>query len=163
MDVFKMLAAILHLGNVEIAAVGDERSSISVRKQLIQLPTFSILFYGRSALAIVSLISGAQSSIKSGVLNLTDFSISICVESESVHTDAVLCPASESINKRQNVAKSAPHPIDPQLLENPFWSSLQDAGNRAQSKLLKMCPSKLCKSERQEHLKIDQSNFLSLS
>lgn len=32
MDVFKMLAAILHLGNVEIAAVGDERSSISVRK-----------------------------------------------------------------------------------------------------------------------------------
>uniref|UniRef100_A0A8D2PJ69 Myosin VC n=1 Tax=Zosterops lateralis melanops TaxID=1220523 RepID=A0A8D2PJ69_ZOSLA len=29
MDVFKMLAAILHLGNVEIAAVGDERSSIS--------------------------------------------------------------------------------------------------------------------------------------
>uniref|UniRef100_A0A8C9MMW1 Myosin VC n=1 Tax=Serinus canaria TaxID=9135 RepID=A0A8C9MMW1_SERCA len=29
MDVFKMLAAILHLGNVEIAAVGDERSSIN--------------------------------------------------------------------------------------------------------------------------------------
>ncbi|KFQ79008.1 Unconventional myosin-Vc, partial [Phaethon lepturus] len=30
MDVFKMLAAILHLGNVEITAVGDERSSISL-------------------------------------------------------------------------------------------------------------------------------------
>uniref|UniRef100_A0A8C0IFQ9 Myosin VC n=1 Tax=Bubo bubo TaxID=30461 RepID=A0A8C0IFQ9_BUBBB len=30
MDVFKMLAAILHLGNVEITAVGEERSSISL-------------------------------------------------------------------------------------------------------------------------------------
>ncbi|XP_062819541.1 unconventional myosin-Vc isoform X2 [Anolis carolinensis] len=29
MDVFKILAAILHLGNVEIIAVGDERSSVS--------------------------------------------------------------------------------------------------------------------------------------
>lgn len=82
MDVFKMLAAILHLGNVEIAAVGDERSSISVRKLLTQIPTFSILFYARSALAIVSLLSGAQSSIKSGVLSLIDFSISICVEEQ---------------------------------------------------------------------------------
>ena len=32
MDVFKTLAAILHLGNLEITAVGDERSSINVRK-----------------------------------------------------------------------------------------------------------------------------------
>ena len=31
MDVFKVLAAILHLGNVQIAAVGNERSVISVR------------------------------------------------------------------------------------------------------------------------------------
>uniref|UniRef100_A0A8B9E6J8 Myosin VC n=1 Tax=Anser cygnoides TaxID=8845 RepID=A0A8B9E6J8_ANSCY len=30
MDIFKTLAAILHLGNVEITAVGDERSSISL-------------------------------------------------------------------------------------------------------------------------------------
>ncbi|NXY81164.1 MYO5C protein, partial [Alcedo cyanopectus] len=30
MDIFKMLSAILHLGNMEIAAVGDERSSISL-------------------------------------------------------------------------------------------------------------------------------------
>uniref|UniRef100_A0A670KCS6 Myosin VC n=1 Tax=Podarcis muralis TaxID=64176 RepID=A0A670KCS6_PODMU len=30
MDVFKILAAILHLGNVQIAAVGDERSSVSL-------------------------------------------------------------------------------------------------------------------------------------
>lgn len=35
MDVFKMLAAILHLGNVKITAVGDERASISVRKYFI--------------------------------------------------------------------------------------------------------------------------------
>lgn len=31
MDVFKILAAILHLGNVEIIAVGNERSAVSVR------------------------------------------------------------------------------------------------------------------------------------
>lgn len=31
MDVFKMLAAILHLGNVQITAVGNERSTVSVR------------------------------------------------------------------------------------------------------------------------------------
>lgn len=30
MDIFKILAAILHLGNVQIAAVGDERSSVSL-------------------------------------------------------------------------------------------------------------------------------------
>lgn len=48
----------------------------------------------------------------------------------SVHTDAVLRPSAESLNKRQNVAKSTPYPIDPQLLENPFWNSLQDAGRK---------------------------------
>lgn len=32
MDVFKVLAAILHLGNVQIMAVGNERSSVSVRR-----------------------------------------------------------------------------------------------------------------------------------
>lgn len=31
MDVFKILAAILHLGNVQITAVGNERSAVSVR------------------------------------------------------------------------------------------------------------------------------------
>ena len=31
MDVFKVLAAILYLGNVQIAAVGNERSVISIR------------------------------------------------------------------------------------------------------------------------------------
>lgn len=31
MDVFKILAAILHLGNVQIIAVGNEKSSVSVR------------------------------------------------------------------------------------------------------------------------------------
>lgn len=31
MDVFKILAAILHLGNVQIIAVGNERSAVSVR------------------------------------------------------------------------------------------------------------------------------------
>lgn len=99
MDVFKMLAAILHLGNVEIAAVGDERSSISVRKQLVQIPTFPILFYARSALAIVSLISGAQSSIKSGVLNLIDFCISICVESQQVFTQMLFCAQVQKLLK----------------------------------------------------------------
>uniref|UniRef100_A0A8C9MNR7 Myosin VC n=1 Tax=Serinus canaria TaxID=9135 RepID=A0A8C9MNR7_SERCA len=37
MDVFKMLAAILHLGNVEIAAVGDERSSISMEDKHLSI------------------------------------------------------------------------------------------------------------------------------
>uniref|UniRef100_A0A803V195 Myosin VC n=1 Tax=Ficedula albicollis TaxID=59894 RepID=A0A803V195_FICAL len=37
MDVFKMLAAILHLGNVEIAAVGDERSSISAEDKHLSI------------------------------------------------------------------------------------------------------------------------------
>uniref|UniRef100_A0A8C4VAV9 Myosin VC n=1 Tax=Falco tinnunculus TaxID=100819 RepID=A0A8C4VAV9_FALTI len=37
MDVFKMLAAILHLGNVEIAAVGDERSSISLEDKHLNI------------------------------------------------------------------------------------------------------------------------------
>lgn len=32
MDVFKILAAILHLGNVQITAVGNERSSVSVSR-----------------------------------------------------------------------------------------------------------------------------------
>lgn len=31
MDIFKILAAVLHLGNVQISSVGDERSSVSVR------------------------------------------------------------------------------------------------------------------------------------
>lgn len=66
MDVFKMLAAILHLGNVEVTAVGDERSSISVRKQLIHIPVFSFIFYAKSPLATIFLIFEAQSSIKSG-------------------------------------------------------------------------------------------------
>ncbi|OPJ70589.1 unconventional myosin-Vc isoform A [Patagioenas fasciata monilis] len=37
MDVFKMLAAILHLGNVGIAAVGDERSSVSREDQHLNI------------------------------------------------------------------------------------------------------------------------------
>ncbi|XP_074405462.1 unconventional myosin-Vc [Zonotrichia albicollis] len=37
MDVFKMLAAILHLGNVEIASVGDERSSISMEDKHLSI------------------------------------------------------------------------------------------------------------------------------
>ncbi|KAJ7402784.1 hypothetical protein BTVI_83335 [Pitangus sulphuratus] len=37
MDVFKMLAAILHLGNVEIAAAGDERSSISMEDKHLNI------------------------------------------------------------------------------------------------------------------------------
>uniref|UniRef100_A0A8B9GJG9 Myosin VC n=1 Tax=Amazona collaria TaxID=241587 RepID=A0A8B9GJG9_9PSIT len=37
MDVFKMLAAILHLGNVEITAVGDERSSISLKDKHLNI------------------------------------------------------------------------------------------------------------------------------
>uniref|UniRef100_A0A8C8BBD9 Myosin VC n=1 Tax=Otus sunia TaxID=257818 RepID=A0A8C8BBD9_9STRI len=37
MDVFKMLAAILHLGNVEITAVGDERSSISLEDKHLSI------------------------------------------------------------------------------------------------------------------------------
>uniref|UniRef100_A0A663LVX7 Myosin VC n=1 Tax=Athene cunicularia TaxID=194338 RepID=A0A663LVX7_ATHCN len=37
MDVFKMLAAILHLGNVEITAVGDERSSISLKDKHLHI------------------------------------------------------------------------------------------------------------------------------
>lgn len=36
MDIFKILAAILHLGNVQIAAIGDERSSVSVRNKYQQ-------------------------------------------------------------------------------------------------------------------------------
>lgn len=35
MDVFKVLAAILHLGNVQITAVGNERSSVSVSGLLV--------------------------------------------------------------------------------------------------------------------------------
>lgn len=35
MDVFKTLAAILHLGNVRITAAGGERSSVSVRGLLV--------------------------------------------------------------------------------------------------------------------------------
>lgn len=35
MDVFKILAAILHLGNVQITAVGNERSAISVSGLLV--------------------------------------------------------------------------------------------------------------------------------
>lgn len=66
MDVFKMLAAILHLGNVEITAVGDERSSVRVRKQLTRVPAFSFISYAKSPLAIIFLIFEAQSSIKSG-------------------------------------------------------------------------------------------------
>lgn len=31
MDVFKILAAILHLGNVQVTTVGNERSAVSVR------------------------------------------------------------------------------------------------------------------------------------
>lgn len=30
MDVFKVLAAVLHLGNVEIKGIGDDRSSVNV-------------------------------------------------------------------------------------------------------------------------------------
>ncbi|PKU48096.1 unconventional myosin-vc [Limosa lapponica baueri] len=37
MDVFKMLAAILHLGNVGITAVGDERSSISLEDKHLNI------------------------------------------------------------------------------------------------------------------------------
>ncbi|NXX80200.1 MYO5C protein, partial [Urocolius indicus] len=37
MDVFKMLAAILHLGNMEITAVGDERSSISLEDKHLNI------------------------------------------------------------------------------------------------------------------------------
>ncbi|XP_075287718.1 unconventional myosin-Vc isoform X1 [Opisthocomus hoazin] len=37
MDIFKMLAAILHLGNVEIAAAGDERSSISLEDKHLSI------------------------------------------------------------------------------------------------------------------------------
>ncbi|XP_010073119.1 PREDICTED: unconventional myosin-Vc, partial [Pterocles gutturalis] len=37
MDVFKMLAAILHLGNVEITAVGDERSAISLEDKHLNI------------------------------------------------------------------------------------------------------------------------------
>lgn len=32
---------------------------------------------------------------------------------------------------------------------------LQDTGNGALSKLLRMCPSRLCKSKKQGHLNID--------
>lgn len=35
MDVFKILAAILHLGNVQITAVGHERSTVSVRHRSV--------------------------------------------------------------------------------------------------------------------------------
>lgn len=42
MDVFKILAAILHLGNVQMTAVGDEKSSVSVRHLLIQI--FELLY-----------------------------------------------------------------------------------------------------------------------
>lgn len=38
MDIFKILAAILHLGNVQIAAVGNERSSVGVRAGSLSLP-----------------------------------------------------------------------------------------------------------------------------
>lgn len=38
MDIFKILAAILHLGNVQITAVGHERSSVSVSAALFPLP-----------------------------------------------------------------------------------------------------------------------------
>lgn len=34
-DVFKMVAGILHLGNVVIKAVGSEQSAISVRKSYL--------------------------------------------------------------------------------------------------------------------------------
>lgn len=37
MDVFKTLAAILHLGNVQITAVGSEQSAVSVRGWLVSL------------------------------------------------------------------------------------------------------------------------------
>uniref|UniRef100_A0A8B9NKP9 Myosin VC n=1 Tax=Accipiter nisus TaxID=211598 RepID=A0A8B9NKP9_9AVES len=37
MDVFKMLAAILHLGNVDITAVGDEKSSISLEDKHLNI------------------------------------------------------------------------------------------------------------------------------
>ncbi|KAM6387833.1 unconventional myosin-Vc [Pluvialis apricaria] len=37
MDVFKMLAAILHLGNVEITAVGDERSSVRLEDKHLNI------------------------------------------------------------------------------------------------------------------------------
>ncbi|XP_042333361.1 unconventional myosin-Vc isoform X2 [Sceloporus undulatus] len=37
MDVFKILAAILHLGNMEIIAVGDERSSVSVNDKHLKI------------------------------------------------------------------------------------------------------------------------------
>ncbi|GAB0194103.1 unconventional myosin-Vc [Grus japonensis] len=44
MDVFKMLAAILHLGDVEVTAVGDERSSISdLSPVLLALAALDIL------------------------------------------------------------------------------------------------------------------------
>lgn len=35
MDVFKILAAILHLGNVQITAVGNERSFVDVRSLFV--------------------------------------------------------------------------------------------------------------------------------
>lgn len=40
MDVFKILAAILHLGNVQVTTMGNERSSVSVRTM------FTLLFLG---------------------------------------------------------------------------------------------------------------------
>ena len=48
MDVFKVLAAILHLGNVQITAVGHERSVISVRYVSVS----PILLGGSSAEAL---------------------------------------------------------------------------------------------------------------
>lgn len=43
---------------------------------------FSFLLCAKRPLAIVFLNSGAQSSIRSGILNLGDLSIFVCVQSE---------------------------------------------------------------------------------
>lgn len=45
MDVFKILAAILHLGNVQVTTVGNERSSVSVRV-MFTLPFLAVKVSG---------------------------------------------------------------------------------------------------------------------
>lgn len=45
MDVFKILAAILHLGNVQVTTVANERSSVSVRV-MFPLPFWGVKVSG---------------------------------------------------------------------------------------------------------------------
>lgn len=50
MDVFKILAAILHLGNVQVTTVGNERSSICVRF-MFTLPFLGVKVGGAQLIA----------------------------------------------------------------------------------------------------------------